>query len=287
MARHDLDASDGGSTPPLSKWDRITGTISNFMLKPAPDGKVPEDDPSKAAEQNPTTIPEIEAAIKRANDKERLIGLLAARVAAAIALRSQPAWWLTTRRPLHQRSDRQAACQPVPLCRAVCGDHGSGSGDAGGGMVSQAPVCGNRHGALWALLLQPPLLGFWDSIHHGRGLDLVRAYRLSEKLKHAKAEAAGGSAGYGSASGLNPPSAIRLLQHLFGLRRSPNGARSSKPAEPLRGRRNRPHSGVPIQAHHRELGPERCHALPPFPPLPIFSLLKRDFASVHMLVTRM
>ena len=84
MPRSDPDAPGGDSSPPLTAWGRFTGTVSNFMLKPAPAG----DDTGRKSpyEGGPTTIPEIEAAIKQANDKERLIGLLAAPVAAAIGL---------------------------------------------------------------------------------------------------------------------------------------------------------------------------------------------------------
>ena len=66
----------------------------------------------------PTTVPEIEAAIKRADDKERLIGLLAAPFAAAIGLLITAAWWPTTPRPSRQRPGQQAAREPVALRRA-------------------------------------------------------------------------------------------------------------------------------------------------------------------------
>ena len=57
--------------------------VSGFMLKPGDDNARPE---KSAAAEGPTTIPEIEAAIKRADDKERLVGLLVAPIAAAIGL---------------------------------------------------------------------------------------------------------------------------------------------------------------------------------------------------------
>src|SRR5580700_550026 len=83
MARLDPDAADD-ETPRMSSWQRFTASISNFMLKPAP--AEPATGASEAADSGPSTVPELEAAVKRADDKERLVGLLMAPVAAAIAL---------------------------------------------------------------------------------------------------------------------------------------------------------------------------------------------------------
>jgi hypothetical protein len=67
----------------MSRWQRITGTASNLFLKPAVAAEAATgDDRPKAYE--PTTVPELEEAVKRSNDKERLVGLLVAPVAAAI-----------------------------------------------------------------------------------------------------------------------------------------------------------------------------------------------------------
>lgn len=59
--------------------------MSNFLLKPG-DGIGGGSAETSTGDDGPTTVPEIEAAIRRADDKERLIGLLAAPVAAAIGL---------------------------------------------------------------------------------------------------------------------------------------------------------------------------------------------------------
>ena len=83
----------------MSRWERFTGGISNFMLKPATADRASGKKASGG--EGPTTIPEIEAAIKRADDKERLIGLLAAPVAAAIGL------LVTARLMAHDPSARQ------------------------------------------------------------------------------------------------------------------------------------------------------------------------------------
>ena len=63
----------GGDTPKLSRWERM-----KYSLVRADDS-----DPSEAPEERPAA--EVEADIRRANDKERAIGLVAAPVAAALA----------------------------------------------------------------------------------------------------------------------------------------------------------------------------------------------------------
>lgn len=80
------DASDDDDDARASRpgrWQRMSLAVSGFMLKPGDDNARPE---KSAAAEGPTTIPEIEAAIKRADDKERLVGLLVAPIAAAIGL---------------------------------------------------------------------------------------------------------------------------------------------------------------------------------------------------------
>ena len=73
----------GDDQPGGSRRQRFTRAISDFALKPsvAMENATGNDQP---AQEGPTTVAELEAAIKRADDKERLIGLLAAPVAAAI-----------------------------------------------------------------------------------------------------------------------------------------------------------------------------------------------------------
>ena len=56
------------------------------MLKPADPDRTASRSRVQTGDEGPTTVPELEAAIARADDKERLIGLLAAPIAAAIGL---------------------------------------------------------------------------------------------------------------------------------------------------------------------------------------------------------
>jgi hypothetical protein len=84
MPSRDPDAVDGGDLPKAGPWQRFTGALSNFMLKPADAG--PKERRPTSDTEGPTTVPEIEAAIKRADDKERNIGLVAAPLAAGIGL---------------------------------------------------------------------------------------------------------------------------------------------------------------------------------------------------------
>jgi hypothetical protein len=72
-----------GDATDQSRWRRLTGSMSNMMLRPAvmAESSTGEDRP-KAPE--PTTEAEIEEAIKRASDKERLWGLILAPIAAGI-----------------------------------------------------------------------------------------------------------------------------------------------------------------------------------------------------------
>jgi hypothetical protein len=84
MPGSDLDATDGDVPAKPSIWQRLRAAI----VKPTD-----EDDPGAASgttvkigDRVPTTVAELEEAVSRADDKERLVGLLLAPVAAAIAL---------------------------------------------------------------------------------------------------------------------------------------------------------------------------------------------------------
>ncbi|HEX3981179.1 MAG TPA: hypothetical protein VHW93_08145 [Acidimicrobiales bacterium] len=83
MPRDEQFAADDDGPDAGTRWERFTGAVSNFMLKPAVNEASAEKAPVAA---EATTVAEIEAVIKRADDKERLIGLLAAPVAAGIGL---------------------------------------------------------------------------------------------------------------------------------------------------------------------------------------------------------
>ncbi|MGO8869816.1 MAG: hypothetical protein ACLQPH_00170 [Acidimicrobiales bacterium] len=81
-------------TPPTGPWERmrapfrrphgdadkpsLSSRLSSAVLKPSEGAAAPD--------EGPTTVEELEEAVKRADDKERLIGLLAAPLAGMIAL---------------------------------------------------------------------------------------------------------------------------------------------------------------------------------------------------------
>jgi uncharacterized membrane protein len=60
--------------------------LSNAFLKPPADGQGGPGTGTKYNGEVPETVPELEEAVARADDKERLIGLLAAPIAAALGL---------------------------------------------------------------------------------------------------------------------------------------------------------------------------------------------------------
>jgi hypothetical protein len=84
MPGRDPDADDDLVPSRPTMWQRL----QSAMLKPAPAdaGTTGLTRSAKPATEGPTTVPELEAAVARADDKERLVGLLAAPLAAAIGL---------------------------------------------------------------------------------------------------------------------------------------------------------------------------------------------------------
>jgi hypothetical protein len=186
MARSDPD-SDGDDLPETSPWRRFTGAVSNFALKPAVAAENATGN-GKPAKEGPTTIPEIEAAIKRADDKERLIGLLAAPVAAAIVfvvmatlVHNDPAATINgVTNPRHVNPNLYTELGLVTLALALV--------MLGGAWFRKRLVIGiasalyglsffNLH--YWGFGLPYIMIGAWY---------LVRAYRLSQRLKLAKAD---------------------------------------------------------------------------------------------------
>ena len=109
---------------------------------------------------------------------------------------------------------------------------------------------------------------------------LVRAYRLSEKLKHAKAETAGGASGYRPPAAR--PAAVQALHPPGGAdpagaqAQARQGARSRLSSGPGPGAR----SGRRVSTGAVGLPPRAAGAPRPRRPT-------RLFASVHTLVTRM
>lgn len=178
------DHVDDDVPAPSSGWQRFTAAVSNFMLKPAVDEA---SGPSSPKDTGPTTVPEIEAVIKRADDKERLIGLLAAPVAAAIGL------LITASLIAHDPTEASKHVRPslylelgavtmvlalVMLAMAWFRKRTF----LGIAMALYGLSVFNLH--YWGFGLPFILAGAWY---------LVRSYRLSEKLKLAKAGGADGS----------------------------------------------------------------------------------------------
>jgi hypothetical protein len=186
MPRTDSEAVDDGADDGLSRWQRFTGSLSNMMLKPAVAAETATgEDRPKASE--PTTIPEIEEAIKRCSDKERVIGLLAAPIAAAIVfavtatlVHNDPAATVNGLvNPHHTNPSDYTELGLVTLALALV--------MLGGAWFRKRLVIGiasalyglsyfNLH--YWGFGVPYIMIGAWY---------MVRAYRLSQKLKLAKA----------------------------------------------------------------------------------------------------
>ncbi len=222
MPRSDPDAA-GDDLPEVSLWHRFTGSLSNMMLKPAvaAESRTGEDRPKDPV---PTTVPELEAAIKRADDKERMIGLLAAPVAAAIV-------FIVTASLAHTNSNHYLANG------AVNPHYTNPSHYTGLGLVTLGLALVMLGGAWFRKRLVIGIaaalygLSFFNLKYWGFGLPyimigawyMVRAYRLSQKLKLAKAADA---PSYGP-SGAQAPSNKRYTPPSAPARRPPK----SKPAK--------------------------------------------------------
>lgn len=216
MARPDPDAADDDS-PRLSRWQQLTGSVSNFMLKPAPAKSESEGSASKDA--GPTTIPEIEAAIKRADDKERLIGLLLAPVAAAIALvvvavlqADDPAVLLSNGQinKLHVNPSLYSELGAVTLALALL--------MLGAAWYRKRLLLGIAMALYGLSIFNLHYWGFGFPYIVAGAWYLVRAYRLSEKLKFAKADDPG-TAGGGPAP--KPSPSKRYTPPAAPIRRAP------------------------------------------------------------------
>lgn len=203
----DEDSADGGVAPEMSGWQRFTGTISNFMLKPRVADSSDEESP-KQPESEPTTVPEIEAAIKRADDKERAIGLIAAPIAAAIALlvvsalvAHDPSAHLSNGQinPKHVRPSLYEELGAVTLALSLL--------MLGAAWFRKRLLLGIAMALYGLSIFNLHYWGFGLPFILGGAWYLVRAYRLSEKLKHAKAgDPIGGSGGRGATSSRSQPS---------------------------------------------------------------------------------
>ncbi len=186
MPRSNPDAV-GDDLPDTSLWRRFSGAVSDFALKPAVSAENATGR-DKSAKDEPTTVPELEAAIKRASDKERLIGLLIAPVAAALVflvtsvlVHNDPSALLSNGlpNPRHVNPTDYTRLGLVTLALAFV--------MLVGAWLRKRLVVGiacalygisfvNLH--YWGFGLPFILIGSWY---------LVRAYRLSQRLKLAKA----------------------------------------------------------------------------------------------------
>jgi hypothetical protein len=225
MARLDPDAGDD-QTPSMSWWQRFTASVSTMMLKPAP---ADDEKGAPAKDAGPTTIPELEAAVKRADDKERLVGLLLAPVAAAIALLVVAS--LTAHDPkallsngqinkLHVNPSLYAELGAVTLALALL--------MLGAAWFRKRILLGIAMALYGLSIFNLHYWGFGFPFILAGAWYLVRAYRLSEKLKQAKAEQPG-------TSGLGPA----------GPRPQPS-KRYTPPAAPVR--RAKPKPGKELEA---------------------------------------
>jgi hypothetical protein len=179
-----FDEQDG---PPRGLWQRF----ADLVKKPDDDrpslgqrltGAMLKADASGAPRSDPTTVEELEEAVKRADDRERLIGLIAAPLAAMISLVVTGS--LIANNKTHTHSSAYSLLGIVLLALAVV-------------MLALAWWRKRLYlGIVMALYgLSVFNLRFW-----GFGVPfvlagawyMVRAYRLNQKLKLARAEGATG-----------------------------------------------------------------------------------------------
>jgi hypothetical protein len=93
MSESEADAADGTEPPAPSTWQRfrhnpdhesLSTRLKDAMLRPAVVAETRPD--SRPQAPQPTTVEELEAAVAKADDKERLVGLLLAPVAGLVAI---------------------------------------------------------------------------------------------------------------------------------------------------------------------------------------------------------
>jgi hypothetical protein len=186
MPSRDPDDTGDDDAPELSGWKRFTGSVSNFALKPAVAAEGRSGN-AKSSLDELTTVEEIEAAVKRSSDKERLVGLLVSPVAAAIGFAVTTALVANDPKlpnPHHVNPSQytELGLLAMALSLAMLGTawyrkrtfFGIASAMYGLSLF-------NLH--YWGFGVPYILIGSWY---------LVRAYRLGEKLKVAKAEGTAG-----------------------------------------------------------------------------------------------
>ena len=194
----DPDATGDQSPSDASRWKRFTASTSNLFLKPAVAAEGATGN-TKSAFDDLTTAEEVQAAIKRSNDKERLVGLLVAPVAAAIGflvtsalVANDPKKYLASGLPNPHYTNptlyTELGLMSMALALAMLGTawfrkrtfFGIAAAFYGLSLFNLR---------YWGFGVPYILIGSWY---------LVRAYRLSEKLKRinaAGADSLGPSAG--------------------------------------------------------------------------------------------
>jgi len=216
MPRDEQFVDDEGAPDHTGRWARFTGGVSNFMLKSQVEGSSPRPSPM---ESGPTTVADIEAAIKRADDKERLIGLLAAPVAAAIGLLVVASLIAHDPKEVtkHVTPSLYVELGAVTMALALF-------------MLAMAWF---RKRTFLGIAMALYGLSIFNLHYWGFGLPfiiggawyLVRAYRLSEKLKFAKA-----AEGPGPATGSTAPRPQPSKRY------TPPTAPTRRPAKPKGGK---------------------------------------------------
>ena len=217
MSSPDRDATGGGVPSDLSRWQRLTSGMSTMFLRPAvaAESRTGQDRPKG---DDPTTVPEIEAVIKRSNDKERLVGLLVAPLAAAIGFLVTTA--LVANDPKALLSNGQI--NPHHVNPTLYTEFGLLAMALSIVMLSLAwfrkrtffGIASAMYGLslfnlhYWGFGVPYILIGSWY---------LVRSYRLQQKLKLAKA---GDDPGFGP-SAARPPSSKRYTPPAAPPRRTP------------------------------------------------------------------
>ena len=216
MPRDEQFAADEDGPGAGTRWERFTGAVSNFMLKPAVNEASGQKTP---AASEPTTVAEIEATIKRADDKERLIGLLAAPVAAAIGLLVVASLIAHDPKEITKHVTPSLYVELGAVTMALA--------------LAMLVTAWFRKRTFLGIAMALYGLSIFNLHYWGFGLPfiiggawyLVRAYRLSEKLKFAKA-----AEGSGPATG---PAAPRPQPS---KRYTPPTAPVRRPAKPKRGK---------------------------------------------------
>jgi hypothetical protein len=217
MASSDPDGYDNDARP-SSGWGRMKASISNFMLKSAVNN---ETAPSKKEDTGPTTVPEIEAKIKRADDKERAVGLLAAPIAAAIGLLVTGALLAHDPKEVtkHVAPSLYVELGAVTLVLALA--------MLGAAWFRKRTFLGIAMALYGLSIFNLHYWGFGLPYIFGGAWYLVRSYRLSEKLKFAKAAEGGGPA---TATRLGPARPQQSKRY------TPPAAPARPPAKPKRGK---------------------------------------------------